>query len=50
VPQVNNQGVQIHFQETGNGSPLVLQHGFNSSLMEWYEFGYAEKLQDKYRK
>jgi len=49
MPYVKNQGVQIHYQETGNGSPLVLQHGFNSSLMEWYEFGYVEKLQDKYR-
>lgn len=49
MPYANNQGVKIHYQVTGEGVPLVLQHGFNTSIMDWYEFGYVEKLQDKCR-
>jgi len=49
MPLVDNQGVQIHYQVTGEGVPQVLQHGFNSSLLEWYEFGFVEKLQDNFQ-
>ena len=49
MPYANNQGVRIHFQLTGDGSPLVLQHGFNASVEDWYEFGYVEKLNQEHR-
>jgi len=49
MPYAINQGVKIHYQVTGNGLPLVLQHGFNADIYEWHEFGYVEKLQDKFR-
>ena len=48
MPYADNQGVKIHYQTTGEGAPLVLQHGFNSSIMDWHEFGYVDKLQDKF--
>jgi len=41
---VNNQGIRIHYKVTGNGVPLVMQHGFFSSVEDWYEFGYVENL------
>ena len=49
MPYANNQGVLIHYQVTGDGSPLVLQHGFNASMEDWYEFGYVEKLNQEHR-
>ena len=49
MPFVNNQGVRIHYQVTGDGPPLILQHGFSGSLMDWHEFGYVEKLQNHHR-
>ena len=49
MPYANNQGVQIHYEVSGEGLPLVLQHGFNASFMGWHEFGYVEKLHDKCR-
>ena len=48
MPYANNRGVQIHYQVTGEGSPLVLQHGFNASIMDWYEFGYVERLHNEH--
>lgn len=44
-----NQGIRIHYQVIGDGPPLVLQHGFSASIMDWYEFGYVEKLSEEYR-
>lgn len=49
MPYANNQGVQIYYQVTGNGSPLVLQHGFSASIADWYIFGYVEKLHNNHR-
>lgn len=49
MPYVNNQGIHIHYQVTGNGVPLVMQHGFFSSVEDWYEFGYVEKLHQIFR-
>jgi len=49
LPYANNQGVKIHYQVTGEGLPLVLQHGFHSSLLVWFDFGYVERLQNTYR-
>lgn len=49
MPYANNQGVHIHYQVMGDGPPLVLQHGFSASLMDWYDFGYVEELCNDYR-
>jgi len=34
-----HQGVHIHYQVEGEGPPLVLLHGFNSSLASWSSGG-----------
>jgi pimeloyl-ACP methyl ester carboxylesterase len=49
MPYANNQGVRIHYQIAGEGSPLVLQHGFADSLESWYDLGYVPALQHDYQ-
>ena len=49
MPYAHNQGVRIHYQVEGDGPPLVLQHGFTSSLKRWYMHGYVEALQADYQ-
>ncbi|MDX1418208.1 MAG: alpha/beta fold hydrolase [Candidatus Promineifilaceae bacterium] len=49
MPFIDNQGVQIHYKITGEGPPLVLQHGFTDSLDSWDELGYVEMLSQEYR-
>ena len=49
MPYAHNQGVRIHFTVEGEGPPLVLQHGFASSLQTWYITGYVEALQSDYQ-
>jgi pimeloyl-ACP methyl ester carboxylesterase len=44
VPYANNQGVRIHYEVEGNGSPLVLVHGLLGYLEEWHELGYVDSL------
>ena len=39
MPYANNHSVRIHYQVEGEGPPLVLQHGFTSSLQNWYAYG-----------
>lgn len=41
MPFVNNSGVNIHYHVEGDGPPLVLQHGFSSSIRNWYANGYV---------
>ena len=49
MPFVNNNGVNIHYHVEGDGPPLVLQHGFTSSIRNWYANGYVEPLKQSYR-
>jgi pimeloyl-ACP methyl ester carboxylesterase len=49
MPYANNHNVRIHYQVEGDGPPLVLQHGFTSSLQNWYAYGYVAALQQNYR-
>jgi pimeloyl-ACP methyl ester carboxylesterase len=39
-----NEGVRIHYEVEGQGSPLVVQHGYSDSLETWYELGYVSAL------
>jgi pimeloyl-ACP methyl ester carboxylesterase len=48
MPYATHQGVRIHYQVEEEGPPLVLLHGFNSSLERWYESGYVEPLRHDY--
>ncbi len=47
MPYATNQGVRIHYQMEGEGPSLVLLHGFNSDLANWYKRGYVEPLQTR---
>jgi pimeloyl-ACP methyl ester carboxylesterase len=49
MPRVINAGVAIHYRIEGNGSPLILQHGFTDSSETLYELGYVDALKTKYR-
>jgi len=49
MPYANNNSVRIHYQVEGDGPPLVLQHGFTSSLQTWYAYGYVAALQQGYQ-
>ena len=37
----DNKGVHIHYEVTGDGSPLVLQHGLGENLEYWKRMGYV---------
>ena len=49
MPYADNDGTQIHYHVEGNGPPLVLHHGFTSSLKNWYAYGYVEPLKADYQ-
>jgi pimeloyl-ACP methyl ester carboxylesterase len=44
MPYSDNAGIRIHYQVEGQGSPLVLYHGFGTAGWMWYAFGYVEPL------
>ena len=44
MPYADNNGVRIYYQVEGDGSPLVLQHGFTQSMRRWYLHGYVDAL------
>ena len=49
MPFANSKGVRIHYEVQGAGPPLVLQHGFTSSLEAWRLFGYVQALSQDYQ-
>jgi pimeloyl-ACP methyl ester carboxylesterase len=49
MPRVINDGVAIHYRIDGDGSPLVLQHGFTDSSTSWYELWYVDALKSRHR-
>ena len=49
MPYADNDGTRIHYHVEGNGPPLILQHGFTSSLKNWYAHGYVEPLKAAYQ-
>lgn len=44
MPQVDSQGVSIHYQVEGEGPPLLLHHGAMSNLASWIQCGYVRAL------
>jgi pimeloyl-ACP methyl ester carboxylesterase len=49
MPFVENDGVRIHFEVEGRGEPLVIQHGFTSSIETVRLVGYSVSLKDSYQ-
>jgi pimeloyl-ACP methyl ester carboxylesterase len=44
MPYVKSHGVEIHYEVEGEGSPLILQHGFTDDLNVWKDRGYTDAL------
>jgi pimeloyl-ACP methyl ester carboxylesterase len=49
MPYVVNDGLRIRYRVEGTGPALILQHGFADSSETFYERGYVDALQAKYR-
>ena len=49
MPFADNNGTRIHYHVEGEGTPLLLQHGFTSSIKNWYTNGYVEPLKQDYK-
>src|SRR3712207_3844754 len=49
MPYVENRGVPIYYEVEGEGSPLVLVHGFSDTLEGWREYGYVAELKKGHR-
>ena len=49
MPFVDNEGVKIHYQVEGKGSPIVLITGFPGTINDWYKYGYVDSLKQKYQ-
>lgn len=46
MPFANNQGIRIHYEIEGEGSPVILQYGQYFPLDIWYELGYVRALKN----
>ena len=49
MPYATNNPVRIHYEVEGDGPPVVLQHGFTSSIDGWYRNGYVDALKGSYQ-
>ncbi len=49
MPFVGNDGIRIHYEVEGMGEPLVIQHGFTSSIETVRLLGYSDSLKDNYQ-
>jgi pimeloyl-ACP methyl ester carboxylesterase len=49
MPHASNDGVQIHYEVEGDGSPLLLHPGFVGSAEDWEDAGYVAALRDRYK-
>lgn len=49
MPYACNEGIRIHYETEGAGSPLVLQHWSLATMEVWYDFGYVPALKDDHQ-
>ena len=49
MPDIDNAGIQIHYEVIGEGEPIVLLHGNGNSIADWYDCGFIDVLQNKYQ-
>ena len=49
MPVANNSGTHINYEITGDGPPLILQHGLTSKLDKWNWYGYVDELKRSFR-
>lgn len=46
---VKNEGVNIYYEQEGEGYPLFIHHGMGGSIKSWRDAGYIAPLAEKYR-
>ncbi len=49
MPFAENNGIRIHYEVEGQGPPLVIQHGFTSSIETVQLLGYSDSLKDSHQ-
>lgn len=49
MPKVSNHGVEISYEVSGQGRPLVLLHGWSNDRSWWTESGYPDDLERDYQ-
>ena len=49
MPYADNDGVRIHYEVRGEGTPLVLLHGFGVSGDAWHTGGHVDALADAFQ-
>jgi pimeloyl-ACP methyl ester carboxylesterase len=49
MPFASHDGLRIHYEVEGAGTPLVLMHGALVGLEMWRELGYIDALRDDHR-
>jgi len=49
MPLADHQGIRIHYESVGQGTPLVMQYGQYFPLDVWREYGYVDALQSACR-
>ncbi len=49
MPYANNGEINIYYEVEGEGPPLVMHHGFTSSLEGFRESGFVDALKNDYR-
>jgi pimeloyl-ACP methyl ester carboxylesterase len=45
----DSDGVRLHYIDVGQGAPVVLLHGFSSSMSEWVDTGMVKALSREFR-
>jgi pimeloyl-ACP methyl ester carboxylesterase len=46
---VESTGLRIFYRVVGEGSPIILHHGYTQSLKRWYLCGYVEALRREFQ-
>jgi len=49
MPFIKSDGIKIYYETEGAGQPIVLVHGFSSSLNHWKDTGWVKTLKDTYQ-
>ena len=50
MPYIDNEGIKIYYEIEGDGPPVIVIHGFASSLeVNWKQTNWVEALKDNYR-
>lgn len=49
MPSFLHTGHRLHYQTTGQGTPIVLHHGFTSSSLAWQYYGFVDALKEHHQ-